>query len=182
MIPIQAMMWLWVLWLVSWWGAAFWSDRAVKGPGAGPQVAYNLLTVAGGVLLFAVDSRDTILRLPPAARWGTLGLAVAGFLFAWWARITLGRFWARNVSRKADHRVIENGPYALVRHPIYTGIITATVATALLKATWIAWAGVVVMTIGWYVKARLEERFLHGELGEAYDAYQRRVPMLVPFI
>lgn len=182
MMPIKAMMLLWGVWLVSWWAAAFWSDRAVKGPGAAPQVAYNLLTIAGGVLLFAFNSTDTVLRLPPAGRWATLGIAAAGFLFAWWARITLGRFWARNVSRKADHRVIDNGPYALVRHPIYTGIILATVATALLKATLVAWAGVVVMTAGWYVKARLEERFLHGELGAAYDAYRARVPMLVPFI
>ena len=182
MIPIQAMMWLWLVWFVSWWSAAFWSDRAVKGAGAGPQVTYNLLTMAGAILLFAFKTTDSIMRLPLALRWGTLGLAAAGFLFAWWARITLGRFWARNVSRKADHRVIDTGPYALVRHPIYTGIITATIATALLKASWIAWAGVAVMTAGWYVKARLEERFLHGELGEAYDAYKARVPMLVPFI
>jgi protein-S-isoprenylcysteine O-methyltransferase Ste14 len=182
MTPIHAMMWLWLVWFVSWWGAAFWSDRAVKGPGTGPQLVYNLLTMAGAILLFGLDSTDHTLRLPLAARWGTLGLAAAGFLFAWWARITLGRFWARNVSRKADHRVIDGGPYALVRHPIYTGIILATIATALLKATWIAWAGVAVMTAGWYVKARLEERFLHGELGEAYDAYKTRVPMLVPFI
>lgn len=182
MIPIRAMMWLWLIWFVTWWAAAWWSDRAVKSPGAARQVAYNLLTVAGCLLLFSVNSTDTVLRLPPSFRWATLGLAAAGFLFAWWARITLGRYWARNVSRKADHRVIDTGPYALVRHPIYTGIITATIATALLKATWVAWAGVAVMTAGWYVKARLEERFLHGELGEAYDAYRARVPMLVPFI
>ena len=182
MIPIKAMMLLWLAWLVSWWAAAFWSDRAVKGPGGAPQIAYNVLTITGGILLFAVNSADQVLRLPLAARWATLGLAAGGFLFAWWARITLGRFWARNVSRKADHRVIDNGPYALVRHPIYTGIILATIATALLKATLVAWAGVVVMTVGWYVKARLEERFLHVELGDAYDAYQARVPMLIPFI
>ena len=182
MIPIYAVMWLWLLWFVSWWAAAFWSDRAVKGAGARPQVTYNVLTIAGAILLFAFNSADHILWLPRAARWATLGLEAAGFLFAWWARITLGRFWARNVSRKEGHRVVDGGPYALVRHPIYTGIITATVATALVKGTWIAWAGVAVMTLGWYVKARLEERFLHAELGEAYDAYKARVPMLVPFI
>jgi protein-S-isoprenylcysteine O-methyltransferase Ste14 len=182
MNPLKAMILLWLIWSASWWAAASWSDRAVKGPGATPQIAYNLLTIAGAILLFGFKTTDSVLPLPSALRWATLALAAAGFLFAWWARITLGRFWARNVSRKADHRVIDGGPYALVRHPIYTGIIAATVATGLLKATLIAWAGVLVMTIGWYVKARLEERFLHGELGEAYDLYRARVPMLVPFI
>ena len=179
---IKAMMLLWLVWLVSWWAAAYWSDRAVKSPGLKRQLPYNLLTIVGCLLLFAFDSTDTVMRLPHPWRWATLGLAAVGFGFSWWARITLGRFWARNVSRKEDHRVIDTGPYALVRHPIYTGIILATIATALLKATLIAWAGVAVMTLGWYVKARLEERFLHSELGEAYDAYKARVPMLVPFI
>ena len=182
MNALRATMLLWLVWVVSWWAAAYWSDRAVKGPGLKPQLAHNLLTIAGALLLFAFNSTDTALRLPYAWRWATLGLAAAGFAFTWWARVTLGRFWARNVSRKEDHRVIDTGPYALVRHPIYTGIILATIATALLKATLIAWAGVAMMTLGWYVKARLEERFLHAELGAAYDAYQARVPMLVPFI
>src|SRR5579864_7896885 len=176
------MMTLWLVWLATWWAAAFWSDRAVKGPGAVPQLTYNLMTVGGGVLLFGFNDSYRIWALPLDWRWITPALAALGFLFAWWARIHLGRFWARNVSRKADHRLIDTGPYALVRHPIYTGIILATLATALLKGTVVAWAGVVVMTCGWYVKARLEERFLHGELGAAYDAYRARVPMLVPFI
>lgn len=182
MNTIRAMMLLWIIWLVTWLAAAYWSDRAVKGPGLKAQLTYNLLTISGCILLFGAGSTNHVLWLPRAARWATLGVAAAGFLFSWWARITLGRYWARNVSRKEGHRVIDTGPYALVRHPIYTGIILATIATALLKATWIAWAGVAVMTLGWYVKARLEERFLHSELGDAYDAYKARVPMLVPFI
>jgi len=180
--PLRGMIVLWVVWFVTWWAAAAWSDRAVKSPGAGPQLLYTLLTIAGGVLLFGVFPVERWWRLPPAAGWGTVVLAGAGFAFAWWARIHLGRFWARSVSRKADHRVVDTGPYALVRHPIYTGIILATIATAALKATAFAWAGMLVMTLGWYVKARLEERFLKGELGNAYAAYAARVPMLVPFI
>lgn len=182
MRPIDGMLLLWGVWLLSWWIAAFWSDRAVKGAGTKPQVAYNVLTVAGGVLLFGFGSRDPLWRLPATLRWAMLAPAALGFWFAWWARVTLGRLWARNVSRKADHRVIDAGPYALVRHPIYTGIILATIATALLQGTATAVAGVVMMTCGWYLKARLEERFLHGELGDPYDAYRARVPMLVPFI
>src|SRR5262249_34671190 len=96
--------------------------------------------------------------------------------------IHLGRLWSSNVGRKADHRIIDTGPYAIVRHPIYTGLIIASCATASLRGTAGAWIGVALLTIGWYVKARLEERFLREQLGvERYDAYARRVPMLIPF-
>jgi protein-S-isoprenylcysteine O-methyltransferase Ste14 len=69
-----------------------------------------------------------------------------------------------------------------VRHPIYTGIILAALATAAQLGTALAVAGAVVLWVGFWIKARLEERFLRDELGEgAYDAYRQRVPMLVPF-
>jgi protein-S-isoprenylcysteine O-methyltransferase Ste14 len=69
-----------------------------------------------------------------------------------------------------------------VRHPIYTGIIVALSATAVLKASPLGIAGVFLMTYGFWVKAKLEERFLSEQLGaEAYGAYRRKVPMLVPF-
>jgi protein-S-isoprenylcysteine O-methyltransferase Ste14 len=69
-----------------------------------------------------------------------------------------------------------------VRHPIYTGIITAALATAVVKGTPFAIAGALLMTFGFWIKATLEERFLREHLGPgAYDSYRRRVPMLVPF-
>jgi protein-S-isoprenylcysteine O-methyltransferase Ste14 len=68
-----------------------------------------------------------------------------------------------------------------VRHPIYTGIILASVATAAMRGTALAWLGFCVMTAGWVIKARLEEAFLREQLGaDAYGEYARRVPMLVP--
>jgi protein-S-isoprenylcysteine O-methyltransferase Ste14 len=74
------------------------------------------------------------------------------------------------------------GPYAIVRHPIYTGIILACAATAAQLGTALAVAGVLVLWVGFWIKARLEERFLRGQLEEgAYDAYRQKVPMLVPF-
>jgi protein-S-isoprenylcysteine O-methyltransferase Ste14 len=70
-----------------------------------------------------------------------------------------------------------------VRHPIYTGVITAILATAGLRGSAGAWLGAAVMIAGFSIKARLEEEFLRKELGaDAYDAYARRVPMLVPWL
>ena len=106
---------------------------------------------------------------------------LAGLLFTWWARIHLGRLWSSSVTRKADHHVVDTGPYRIVRHPIYTGIILASLATAAMRGTALAWLGACVMTTGWVIKARLEEEFLREQLGaETYAKYARRVPMLVP--
>jgi protein-S-isoprenylcysteine O-methyltransferase Ste14 len=107
--------------------------------------------------------------------------ALCGFAFTWWARMHLGQLWSSSVTRKTNHQVVDTGPYALVRHPIYTGVIVATVATAVQRGTALSLTGAALMILGWYVKARLEERFLREQLGpDNYDAYARQVPMLVP--
>jgi protein-S-isoprenylcysteine O-methyltransferase Ste14 len=119
---------------------------------------------------------------PSTFGWTMVGLAVCGFVFCWWARLHLGRLWSGTVTRKEGHRVVDTGPYALVRHPIYTGLLAAAIATAALKATPLAVAGTLLIAVGLVLKAQLEEKFLREELGaESYDAYRRRVPMLVPF-
>ncbi len=110
------------------------------------------------------------------------GFTLAGLLFAWWARIHLGRLWSGSITRKADHRLVDSGPYRLVRHPIYTGLIAATLATAVAEATATASLGWVLIALALWLKAHIEERFLVAELGpEIYANYRSRVPMLVPF-
>jgi protein-S-isoprenylcysteine O-methyltransferase Ste14 len=177
---------MWLVWWLSWIVAAAWSDRAVKQPATRHQIVYRLLAGLGAVLLFGMYRHDLraemiLWRTPIALAWAAVVGVVAGLLFTWWARIHLGRLWSSSVSRKADHHVVDTGPYGIVRHPIYTGIILASVATAAMRGTALAWLGAGVMTVGWVIKARLEEAFLREQLGaEAYGEYARRVPMLVP--
>ena len=179
---------LWFVWWITWLAAAAWSDRAVKRPPRHSQIVYRLLAAGGAVLLFglfrhAVTAERILWQTPDALSWVMVAIACAGLLFTWWARIHLGRLWSSSVGRKADHRVVDTGPYGIVRHPIYSGITLASIATAVLRGTMVAWLGVVVMTLGWFVKARMEEEFLREELGaEAYGAYAQRVPMLVPHL
>jgi protein-S-isoprenylcysteine O-methyltransferase Ste14 len=186
--PETAMRALWVIWWISWWAAAAWSDRTVTRPSRRHQLLYRALVVLGVVLLFGMYPRPAagevvLWRSPDAVAWAMVPLALAGLLFTWWARIHLGRLWSSNVARKADHHVVDTGPYEIVRHPIYTGIMLAAIATAAMRATLAAWVGVALMTLGWYIKARLEEEFLRAQLGaEEYGRYARRVPMLVPFL
>ena len=177
---------LWLAWWVSWLLAAFWRARAAKPPPTRSQILYRVLAIAGVLFLFdrIVPPLDVPLwHWPVPLQWALVMVSLAGFAFTWWARIHLGKLWSSNVGRKADHRVVDTGPYGIVRHPIYTGIILASSATAALRGTAGAWIGVGLLTLGWYVKARLEERFLREQLGpDDYDAYARRVPMLIPFI
>lgn len=179
---------LWLVWWISWMAAALWSDRSVKRPGTRHQLLYRAFVVTGATLLFGtyrhpVERELRLWRTPDPVAWLMVALTLAGLLITWWARIHLGRLWSSNVARKADHHVVDTGPYGLVRHPIYTGIIVASIATAAMRGTLAAWLGMGLMTLGWYIKARMEEGFLREELGvDAYGGYARRVPMLVPLL
>jgi protein-S-isoprenylcysteine O-methyltransferase Ste14 len=175
----------WAVWLITWFLAAAWSSPAARRPGVQRELGYRLATVAGAVLLFGIDpARDLALwHLGLVPAWTCAALTVGGFLVTWWARVTLGRLWSSGVTRKADHAIITNGPYSFVRHPIYTGLLLAIAATAALRGTAGGCLGALIIAVGLVLKARVEEQFLRVELGEAhYDAYARRVPMLVPFL
>lgn len=176
----------WALWGLSWVAASFWSARSVKCAAAGTTVS-RIVTIVGAALLFG-----GVYVWPDAGLlWGigTIGVVIlaalmlSGFAFAWWARLYLGRFWSSGITRKEGHQLVDTGPYALVRHPIYTGLIGAVLATAAAEASWLAVLGGALMALGLCLKAALEEQFLRQEFGPAvYDAYRRRVPMLIPFL
>jgi len=185
--PDMAFAVIWIGWLASWIAAASWSARTEKRAAGLPAAAYRILLIAGAALLTPWASR----RLAAERVWDTgeagayllAAVALVGIAFAWWARIYLGRLWSSAVTRKEGHRIVDTGPYAFVRHPIYTGLIAAIFASAIAEATWPALLGAAFVTCGLWIKARIEERFLTAELGvDAYGAYRRRVPMLFPGI
>jgi protein-S-isoprenylcysteine O-methyltransferase Ste14 len=179
---------IWIVWLLSWVAAAaFWKAPPQKRVARRDAWISQLLVIAGAVLLF--HSTRRLLNEPQLWHVGygggdaLAGVALLGVLFAWWARIHLGRLWSGIITIKQDHRVVDTGPYGLVRHPIYTGLIVSILATAAAQATVTGLIGAAAIVAGLYVKARIEERFLTTELGaDAYDSYRRRVPMLVPFL
>ena len=191
---------VWTVWGLVWIAMSFWTARAAKSPGAGPQALYMVVTALGFLLLFgSFEGRPLLfgrvwrwaveqgvpVRLwvtDEALGWAMVGLAVLGFAFALWARVHHGKLWSGVVGAKAEHRVVDDGPYGVVRHPIYTGLIAGSAAMALEKGNAPALVGLLLIVSGFHIKARLEERFLREALGaEAYDAYSRRVPMLLPF-
>jgi len=105
-----------------------------------------------------------------------------GHSFAWWARLHLGKLWSGRVTRKEGHRVVDTGPYALVRHPIYTGLLLAFVGSALARGEWRGVLAVLIVLAALWRKLRLEEKWMREQFGENYQQYSRRVAALVPFV
>lgn len=185
MHPGLVLIGLWLAWAISWIIAARWSSKAVRRQGGTGVLVYRMLFLAGGVVLAVPARTNWAIHLwwpTYSEAWFCVTAALAGFAFSWWARLHLGALWSGSITIKADHRIVETGPYALVRHPIYSGLILALLATALIKGTLPGLAGVALILAGIVMKARLEEALLREDIGaQAYDAYARRVPMLVPF-
>jgi protein-S-isoprenylcysteine O-methyltransferase Ste14 len=187
--PIGVINTLWCLWWISWLAAAFWTRATVNRPAAAHDELIHLLPLAAGVVLlfrFHTGFHGMYLGFL-SARGGALGwsmaaLVLCGFAFCWWARLTLGSLWSGTVTRKADHRIVDTGPYRLVCHPIYTGILFAAFVTAAAYGSWASLAGAVFMAVSLCHKAIVEEKFLGAELGPDYVAYAARTPMLVPFV
>ena len=123
-------------------------------------------------------------RFLPRAAWvfwaGAL-LALVGFLFCAWARARIGGNWSAAVTVKAGHELVTTGPYALVRHPIYLGLLLAFLGTALARSDLGGVAALVLVYFAFWRKMRLEERWMREHFGPAYDAYARRVPPLLPW-
>ena len=131
--------------------------------------------------------RPLPLILSPALSAVALALGVLlyfpGLALAVWGRLALGEMY--NVSMAvgaqlfAGHRLIISGPYALVRHPMYAGIILASWGSLLIYRTWTC-AVLAVMFLGLAVRARREEQVLAAEFGPEWEAYRQRVPGWIP--
>jgi protein-S-isoprenylcysteine O-methyltransferase len=108
-------------------------------------------------------------------------LFAAGLIFRWWAIITLGRFFTVDVTIEKDHELVERGPFQLVRHPSYTGVLLAFVGFALTLRNWGAILVILVpIFVAFVRRMNVEEEALRGALGERYAAYMRRTKRLIP--
>ena len=146
----------------------------------GPLAVGMVLLAAPRVPLFPLD-----VRFVPLALWPVqvgAALTAAGVALAIWARALLAGNWSSSVTVKRDHELIVRGPYAWVRHPIYTGILIGLIGTALAVGEWRAVLGVAIATAAYWRKLTIEERVMRRQFGEAYAEYAARVPALVPFL
>ena len=177
---------LWIAFGVYWGFAAFRTatrTRSVEDPLI--SLVSNAALVLAGFLLFASRIRLGPLDAsiyPPSAWIAVLGLVLtaAGLALSVWARVHLGRNWSGFVAPKVNHRLIRTGPYARVRHPIYTGILVAIFGTALSIGQYRAFAGMAIYIAGFAWKAQREERLLRREFGPDFERYRRETGVLLP--
>jgi protein-S-isoprenylcysteine O-methyltransferase Ste14 len=177
---------LWFAWAVYWLASSIRIKAAVRRESMAARLAHVIPLVVGGVLIGWRDMPwgALNLRLWPQSllAYGVgLALLVAGLAFAVWARVHLGRNWSGSVTVKEGHELIRSGPYAYVRHPIYTGLITAVLGTAITSGTLRAALGLVIITLSLVRKLRTEEAFMRDTFPGEYQRYCAQVPALVPF-
>ena len=175
---------LWVVWIITYWdfGRRMIHDlRAATSPqdallmnaigaGTGVLLTGSVLVTLGP--LAATDALAATNTLPLVAVGSVLALAGMAGTFA--CRRWLGRFWTAEAALQPDHQVIDRGPYARVRHPIYTAAIALYLGTALVFAAWWSLLAFLVVAVSYALKARLEDAYLHANL-PGYAAYMARV-------
>jgi protein-S-isoprenylcysteine O-methyltransferase Ste14 len=136
-------------------------------------------------LLFRPDPRMSWLyvRFLPensALVWTGIALTYIGVALAIWARTILGSNWSARVGVKEGHELVHSGPYAYVRHPIYTGLFLAILGTTLEIGEWRGIAALAIITVAHSLKARREEQAMIGEFGEKYQQYRKHTGFLFP--
>ena len=114
--------------------------------------------------------------------WFGAAVTIAGLLFAVWAREHLGRNWSRSVTIKQGHELITTGPYAVVRHPIYTGILIGFLGMAIAISQVRGFIVFVLIFLAFWIKLRMEEQWMRSQFGEMYASYARQTAALVPYV
>lgn len=109
-------------------------------------------------------------------------ITALGLITMIWARVVLGRNWSANIVLKEDHKLITAGPYAFVRHPIYTGLILMVLGVVIYVNTLALAIFFIIFSFGAYYKAKKEEKFLLTYFPEAYPEYKKKVKALIPFV
>jgi protein-S-isoprenylcysteine O-methyltransferase Ste14 len=168
----------WVVFWIGWLLAARWSKRGSRSGSRFPVSLRFVLVAAIVVKLFGgnnVTVSSPILRV-----LGTV-VFVGGLALAIWARIILGRNWGMPMTLKQDPELVTSGPYRLVRHPIYTGILTAALGTAL--AVYYSWFIVFgVMGVYFAYAAHVEDKLMAESFPSTYPQYREHTKMLIPFV
>jgi len=141
-----------------------------------------MVSIAAGIY---TAGRWPAAALPNGRSFAVAGVTLfgAGLILRWWAIITLGRFFTVDVTIEKDHELVERGPFRLVRHPSYTGVLLAFFGYALTLRNWAALLVTLVPIIAAFIRRmNVEEEALSRALGARYAEYMRRTKRLVPFL
>lgn len=170
-----------IAWVVFWAGWLLSATTAKRGSRAGLRRAPGLVPVIVAVVLLRVF-KDNALTVHSDALMGVgAAMFVTGLLLAIWARLYLGRNWGMPMTLKDEPELVTSGPYRLVRHPIYSGILLAMLGTAL--ATNLYWLILAAALTAYFVYcATVEEGLMLASFPASYPSYRARTKMLIPFL
>jgi protein-S-isoprenylcysteine O-methyltransferase Ste14 len=175
----------WIVFLVYWVITGLKTRATVRQESAASRYGVLALEIAGFLLLFNQKASIGVLALHIFPR--TMVGAVAGTVATWagmglalWARSHLGQYWSARITLKEDHQLIRTGPYARLRHPIYTGLDLAAIGSAVVIDHWRCVLGVTLIMLGYVIKARREERLLAGKFGVAFEEHRKHTGFLLP--
>jgi len=177
----------WATWLIVWLAMAFFSKTTKRRESPRQRLEHVIPAVLGFLLIFREGFGSpwltrTIFLDNPALMLVCVGVTILGLLFAVWARLALGSNWSGTVTIKANHQLIRRGPYRFIRHPIYTGMLAALLATAITQQLLSGLLGFAVVFFALYRKARREESFLSQEFGEVFAEHREHTGMFLPRI
>ena len=191
-MTINAFKWVEYCWVglgMLWVAGLAFTKPVIRRIPIGPRAFQIALATLGVVLMTSQSLKEgwmAVSFLPQSAagyrtaQFAGVAITVAGCLFACWARVVLGRNWSGDITVKENHELIVKGPYALTRHPIYTGFLTAGVGTTLVVGRWCAIVGLAVVVLMLILKMSQEERLMAQQFPAAYPRYRQRVKALIP--
>jgi len=178
---------VWIAFLLYWQIKAIGTKTTQRIEAVGSRILRVVIFAIAIVLLSTgrIPLRWLYVQVWPVGLWPFwLGAAVliAGLLFAVWAREHLGSNWSRSVTIKQDHELITRGPYGVVRHPIYTGILAGFLGTAIALSQVRGFIAFVLVFLALWMKLRMEEQWMRTQFGETYASYAHQTAALVPFV
>ena len=173
----------WFGFILYWLVSAFSVKKNIKSGDWSRDVGIRILIIIVVIVLFQVTSYWHYLgyRFSPGVQLAGVIFCVAGLAFAVWARVHLGTNWSGTPSMKEGHELITSGPYRLVRHPIYTGMLLAIFGSALVGG--VVWLAVfIVFTANFLYRIPLEERYMMQLFPDQYPEYKKRTKALAPWV
>ena len=176
----------WGIFFIVWVVASLSTKRSVNRETAAQRFRYVIPILIGWYLLFRgyrlspfniriIPQNDAVLFISSI-------LCVCGLGFCLWSRAILGRNWSGTVTLKEDHELIVRGPYQIVRHPIYTGLLTMLLATAMQQGHIAGLIGLILVFISFWIKLLGEEELMRKQFPDQYADYGQRVKRIIPFL
>jgi protein-S-isoprenylcysteine O-methyltransferase Ste14 len=182
----QLILAMWLAWTLCWLVLAATAKRTQRRESLGSRLSHVLPLLLGVYLIVWPRlpvpwiSRQLLPDAPPRYQLAAV-LVALGLGFTVWARVHLGRNWSGSVTQKEGHELIRSGPYAYVRHPIYTGLLLALAGSAVAAGELRAVIGLLVVLAAFVHKLRIEEGYMRELFPGQYERYAAEVPALVPF-